>query len=92
MLHIFKLLPFILNLAMPPRFAPKKGEDTATNTILKKLAVLVPVYYVCYYVLALIVTAAFGVPIDGKEPFDFVNFNPAGNGTHTGGRDAGKCT
>ena len=70
---------------MGTKFGPKKGEDTATNTILRKLAILVPTYYVLFYIVACITTAAFGVPIDGKEPFDFVNFNPA-----EGGRSSGK--
>ena len=72
---------------MGTKFGPKKGEDTATNTILRKLAILVPTYYVFFYIVTCIITAAFGVPIDGKEPFDFVNFNPA-----DGGRSSGKFT
>ena len=69
------------------KFGPKVGEDTATNAILRKLAILVPLYYLFYYIIALIVSAAFGTAIDGKEPFDFVAFNPG-----LGGRDAAVWT
>ena len=66
------------------KFGPKAGEDTATRTILNKLLVLVPMYYVCFYIVSCIVTAAFGAVIDGTEPFDFVNCDPS-----LGGRPAG---
>lgn len=61
----------------------RKGEDTATGTILRNLAALVPAYYACFYIWVAIISSAFSVPIDGKEPFDFVSMDATAGGRPT---------
>ena len=54
--------------------------DSATPTILKTLAILVPLFYVIYFSAAACLAAGFGLLFDARLPFAFVVFDPTQSG------------
>merc|ERR1711907_45013 len=60
-----------------PERAMAKTTERFTKVILKNFAVFFPLFYATYYVIAVILAAACGMPsFDPRLPFDFNTFGP----------------
>ena len=49
----------------------KARRPEETYSILRSLAILVPIFYASYYAIAIIAAAAGGIGVTGNLPFDF---------------------
>eukprot|EP00164_Ancoracysta_twista_P002132 GFYU01002815.1.p1 GENE.GFYU01002815.1~~GFYU01002815.1.p1 ORF type:complete len:151 (+),score=39.88 GFYU01002815.1:128-580(+) len=56
-----------------------KKSDDDTATILKKLGILIPLFYVILFILAAILSAAYDFDFDANLPFEYDKIDPTGN-------------